>query len=1404
MSASTQPMPDEAPLFDRRQKEERDYWVARLTPAPRPVLPIPELPPASGAAGRERSPTPATSAIDLDWPAEIGTQLCRLARGSLWLVYVALAAALEVCLHRLSGERSVSIGSAALLRARPAGAPPAANAIAVVDEIDPERSFRAHLLQVRATLQEAHDRQGYPFSRLLEDLRLPRQDGRCPLFDAALSLAGLHGDLPEVGQGLTLRFALQAQGLTGRAHYDRRRFNRAGVARFAAQLGGLLAAALASLDAPLAALDLLSPAERHQLLVEWNDAPLAARAAGPLLAPFEEQVARQPDAVALSCGGERLTYGELGARVHRLARRLRSLGAGPEVVVALALPAGIDAVAALLAVLAAGAAYLPLDPENPGERLAALVADSRAALAVGAGPALERLAASLPAGGPPHLLRLDHETAAAAHESPRPLASASDPANVAYVIYTSGSTGRPKGVAVEGRQLLVYIAAALDRLAPAPGSVFALVSTLAADLGHTMLFPALWSGGRLLIARQPAAPGALAAAFEDERPDLLKIVPGHLRALLDVPRPQRLVPGRTLVLGGEAPPPELLERVAALAPGCTVWNHYGPTETTVGALAGPLAGPGAAAASGVPPDGGRRVALGRPLAGARVYLLDAGGGLVPAGGTGEICIGGATVARGYLGQPAATAARFVPDPFAGRGTGPHGLAAAAGARLYSTGDLARHLPDGRLEFLGRLDHQVKIRGFRIELGEIEAALGRHPALRQSVVMAREHPAGADPYLVAYVAAAAEPAPTAAELRAWLLAILPEPMVPAVFVPLAALPLTPRGKVDRRALPAPRGGRPDLGAAYVAPRSASEQVVAALWAELLGLERVGARDSFFDLGGHSLLATRLVARLQRVFQVELPLLGLFEQPTLEGVVAQIAGLRGGAEVAEEIARLFLAASELPEAERTPGFERLLRDRGLDLSSAQEIPRCAAAETAPLSLSQEGLWFREQLEGAGAAYNLSLAVRLAVPLDRGRFECAVDEIVRRHESLRTSFRVEGGVPVQVVAPARHLPVTLVDLAALPPAARHRELRDLASGAVRRRFDLARGPLLRVALARLAAADFVLLLTLHHIVADGWSMAVLVGEIAALYGALSGSLPSPRPAAVLPELRVHYRDFARWQRQQLAGGVLEAQLDYWRRQLAGSPPRLRLPTDRFRPALQGTRGGALPFPVAAPLAAGLRALGRQEGATLFMVLLAGWKILLRAYAGQDDIVVGTFFANRARREVEGLIGFFVNTLVLRTDLGGDPTCRELLARVRRTTLGAYAHQDLPFSKLVEALAPVRDPGYNPLFQVVLSLDNFPPPKAGASIAVERVSLPSGSAKFDLALEMKEAGEALEGLLEWNADLFEPATTGRMLAQYRTILQWMVDAPDRPLSSLSLAGSAGGASAALDFNEDLEAATI
>jgi hypothetical protein len=577
--------------------------------------------------------------------------------------------------------------------------------------------------------------------------------------------------------------------------------------------------------------------------------------------------------------------------------------------------------------------------------------------------------------------------------------------------------------------------------------------------------------------------------------------------------------------------------------------------------------------------------------------------------------------------------------------------------------------------------------------------------------------------------------------------------------------------------------------------------------------IGAGDDFFALGGHSLLATQVMARLRTLFRVDLPVVRLFERRTVTALCDEIAGLRGGREVSDEIARLFLEVRDLPEGiaaapseagakartdlltpARFAHFERLLAERGLDVATVGDIPREEVSGPAPLSLTQERLWFLQQAEGEGSTYNLMAAVRLEGSLDPAVLKRCLAEIVRRHEPLRTTFRMAGGVPVQEISSAAYSALAFLDLAGLPAPARDREVLLLAEGEARRPFDLERGSLVRMMIVRLSGAEHGLVVAFHHIISDGWSLGIFVRELAALYGAFSEERPSP-----LPELTLRYRDFARWQRAWLQGDVLAAQLTYWRRKLAGAPPQLRLPTDRPRSAVQTTRGATLPFRVAAPLVASLRTLCRQEGATLFMVLLTGFKVLLRAHTGQDDVVVGTGIANRSRRELEGLFGFFVNSLVLRTALGGDPTIRELLARVRETTLGAYAHQDLPFSMLVEELRPERDRSRNPLFQVTLSLHNFPlQSEASAGLTMNPLPIHGGSAKFDLSLYMTETGDELEGLLEYNAGLFVQATMARLLEHYRAVLAAVVATPDGRLSALALSDIDRVAED--DFNEDLE----
>jgi amino acid adenylation domain-containing protein len=753
--------------------------------------------------------------------------------------------------------------------------------------------------------------------------------------------------------------------------------------------------------------------------------------------------------------------------------------------------------------------------------------------------------------------------------------------------------------------------------------------------------------------------------------------------------------------------------------GAPLYNHYGPSETHVVTRL---------ALDGDPSAWPLLPSIGRPIANTRTYVLDAAGAPSPVGVPGELYLGGMGLARGYLNRPALTAERFVPDAFA----------TTPGARVYRTGDRARWLADGTIEFLGRADEQVKIRGFRIEPGEVEAAVATHPHVRKVVVIAREDVPG-DWRLVAYVVA--DGGVDVAELRSHVKGRLPEYMVPAAFVPLDALPLTPSGKVARRALPAPEyTGAEET---YVAPRTPVEEVLAGIWAEVLRLERVGAEESFFELGGHSLLATRVVSRVRAVFSVELPLRALFEGPTVAELAVRV----------EEMRR-----AELPALPPVVPTER----RGV----------------LPLSFAQERLWFIDRMEPGSAAYNLPVAGRLEGALDEAALERSLGEIVRRHESLRTTFAEVDGSPVQVIAPFGGFTLLVDDLSGLAEADREAAVRRRAGEEALRAFDLAAGPLFRAVLLRLGAEDHVLLLSMHHIVTDGWSMGVLQRELGALYAAYREGRTSP-----LRELPVQYADYAVWQREQLEGEALDRQLAYWRERLAGAPELLELPTDHPRPAVQAYRGATVPVELSPELLERLEALGRSEGATLYMTLLSAFQVLLGKYSGSDDIVVGSPIAGRTRKEVEELIGFFVNTLVLRTDLGGDPSFREVLRRGRAVTLGAYEHQEVPFERLVAELQPERSMSHAPLFQVLFTLQNDGGGEGTlAGLEVSGAGAAMEIAKFDLSLTLTATAQGLRGGLNYSTDLFERGTAERMLGHLERVLEQVAADADVRLSRLEM----------------------
>jgi amino acid adenylation domain-containing protein len=1043
---------------------------------------------------------------------------------------------------------------------------------------------------------------------------------------------------------------------------------------------------------------------------------------------FEARAALRPGDIALTCEGRHVTYRELNARANRVAHHLRSLGVGPEVLVGLCAERSAELIVGLLGILKAAGAYLPLDTVHPGDRLALILEDARAPVLL----TQRALADKLP-GHSARIVCLDDEELFASQPDDDPQGEA-DPDNLAYVIYTSGSTGRPKGVGVTHANVARLFSATQPWFQFGRGDVWTLFHSYAFDFSVWEVWGALLYGGRLVVVPYwvSRSPEAFYRLLCDERVTVLNQTPSAFRQLIQAEEAAGVSDAlalRLVIFGGEALELQALrpwfERHGDRTPRLV--NMYGITETTVHVTYRPVAlddldrpGP--------------KSPVGRPIPDLKVHVLDRNLRPVPAGVVGEVYVGGAGLARGYLDRPGLTAERFVPDPFGG----------VPGARLYRSGDLARRRADGDLDYVGRADHQVKVRGFRIEPGEIEAALARHPSVREAVVVAHDH--RGETRLVAYLVARGDPPAAAPDLRRWLKPRMLDSMVPSAFVTLAALPLTPNGKVDREALPEPIWDRAGSSGPYEPPRTAAEEVVAGAWAEVLGVDRVGAFDDFFDLGGHSLLATQAVSRLRAAFGVEVPLRTLFEAPTVAALAERLEALRLGASGA---------------------------------SAGPPIQPAAVGGPAPTSFAQESLWFLDRLNPGLPTFNVTAAVRVSGPLDPDILTRAFAEIVRRHEALRTTFEVVDGRPVQVVSPGVNAVLAVTDLSDLPEGRRAAEAERLATEEAREPFDLSRGPLARARVLRLGERDHAVLLTMHHAVTDGWSFGVAARELAVIYEAFRKGEPSP-----LPDLPVQYGDYARWQRDRLQGVVLDGLLAYWTRRLDGVPA-LELPTDRPRPAVRSARGGTHFFTLPDDLSEGLRSLSRREGATPFMTLLAAFQAFLHRYSGQTDFAVGSPVANRNRAETEGLIGYFVNMMALRADLSGDPSFRALLARVRETSLGAFEHQDLPLESLVEALRPERDPSRTPLFQVMFVLQNNRMPDVlphNLTLAPLALGGETGTAKFDLSLAIADDDRGLSGSFEYDADLFDAATVERMAGHFETLLRGVLADPDSRLSQLPI----------------------
>ncbi|WP_345740644.1 amino acid adenylation domain-containing protein [Stackebrandtia albiflava] len=1320
------------------------YWTERLAGLEPLELPTDRPRPATRTGDGCR--------VDTVLPPETVTGLRRLAARHGASLFMTGLAAFQVLLSRYTRQTDIAVGTPIAGRNHTdienlVGF--FVNTLVMRTDLSDDPTVGQLIGRIRDHSLDAYGHQDLPFERLVEELAPDRDPSRNPVFQTMFalqnikdvdrrSLADLTVETLDIDRGAA-RFDISVYlmerpdgAVEVSLVYATDLFDRSTVERMAGHLGNLAAAlGHAGDDTRVGELAMLAPAEFNQLVHAWNG-PRAPIPQAPVHHLFEESVARHPNAPAVVHGDETLTFAELNRRANRLAHLLRGMGVAPDSMVAIFLKRGFDLITAVLAVLKAGAGYIPVDPGSPSERTGFMLTDSAAPVVI-----TDTALAPLLPEGPAHRLLIDADQARLRREPDTDPAPCATLDSLAYVIYTSGSTGRPKGVQLEHRSVVNFLTwadTAFPRLPDARGAV--MHSSIAFDFEVPNLFLPLLQGQPVeaLPHMEPWDPQEVRRLFADgHRFSTLKVTPSHLEILRETfEATGTSLDVGTVVVGGELFDRRLAREVAPLlGPHATIVNEYGPTETTVAVTAQhvvpPVVGPGS-------------IPIGLPITNARMYVVDEADRPVPVGVPGELLIGGDVLARGYLNRPELTAERFVPDPF-----GP--------GRVYRTGDLVKWLPDGRLEALGRIDHQVKLRGYRIELGEVEAALLAHDDVAGCAVVVREDSPG-DRRLVAYLVPAADRRIAPSRMRTELAERLPDYMIPTVFTVLDELPYTGNGKIDRKALPAPTGERDHADAEYVAPRDAVEDSVAAIWSELLGTTRVGVHDDFFRLGGHSLSATRMVSRLRRDLGIEIPVGAVFTTPTLAGFAETV--------------------------------------RGAAFSTRGTVPVVPRDGELPLSFAQQRLWFLDQLDPGSPEYLVPMGFRVTGPLDVAALETAVSNLVARHEVLRTRFTAgPDGLARQIVDPPTRVAAHLVEAPGDDPEA----ARELLAAHVRRPFDLANETPLRLTVVRSSDEDTLVLISVHHIASDGWSSGVMARELERLYAAALDDTE-----ATLPPLPVQYADFAAWQRDRLTGDALGEQLAYWRERLGGLEP-LELPCDRPRPEVRDGAGDSVRFTLPAETVNGLRTLTASHRTSLFMTGLAAFQILLSRYTPQTDIAVGTPIAGRHHADIEDLIGFFVNTLVMRTDFAGDPTLAEVLDQVRRHALDAYTHQDLPFDRLVEELAPDRDLSRNPLFQTMFVLQTAQ--ESGTAwrlrgCEVERLPLGTGTIKFDLNLTMVERGDVIEGHLDYATELFDRSTAERMARHFTTLASAIATCdPDTPVSRLPLMTDAERHTLLVEWND-------
>jgi len=1293
------------------------YWQAQLG-GEREALALP----LDHARGLKASPA---RRLSLNLPATLCHQVAATAKAQGVSTFMLMLAAYQVLLHRYTGQTDIRVGVPTATREHRHSQGLVGffiNTQVLRNSVDGRAGFDALLASVRTTVLDAHAYQALDYEQV--SAALGDAAGFEVMFNhlqrdtsALRRLPGLFAEeLPwhsrEAKFDLQLHSEQDPQGrLRVSFDYAEALFEPSTIQRLSGHFVSLLAQLCSDPRQAVGDIPLLDERQLAQQQA-WGTAPQPE--AGWLLPErLARQAAKTPERTALVCGSETLTYAALDHAANALALRLREQGVGPEVRVGVLGERSLELMVALVAIAKAGGVYVPLDPDYPRERLAFMLKDSAIALLLGQQTLLDRFADATGCAS----LALDG--VANGQGSTQAPALALHPDNLAYVIYTSGSTGQPKAVGVSHGALAERLEWMQHQYAINEQDVLLQKASLSFDVSLWECFLPLIAGSRLALAGagDHRDPRRLVALVREQGVTVLHFVPPLLQLFIEEPQVEQCISLRQLFSGGEALPADLCRRVHERLPGVALHNRYGPTESAINVTHWPCAN-----------ETGARVPIGRPLSNAQVQIRDASWQVAAAGARGELLLGGNALARGYLGQPALTAARFLP--------------AEGGGRLYRSGDLARWRHDGALEYLGRLDEQVKLRGVRIEIEEVRNALLGQPGVHQAAVVLGEGAGGGQ--LLAYLVVEGEepPAVLAARLRGALQQRLPDAMIPAHFLRLAALPLGPTGKLDRRALPAPDVSLRE----YRAPRDAAERELAAIWAQVLELDRVGLDDDFFELGGHSLLATRIVSRARQAFGVELPLRSLFESRRLEDFAAWVA--------------------------------RAKADGQVDGQGA--IALVDRQQRVALSYSQQRMWFLWQLDPQSPAYNVGGMARLRGALHVDSFERALQALIHRHESLRTTFPSEDGKPWQQVSNRSDVAMQWLDISAQAPAEREATIARLADEQAHAPFDLERGPLLRVCLVKSAEREHHLLLTLHHIVTEGWAMDIFARELGALYEAFVDDRESP-----LAPLPVQYLDYSAWHRGWLEGGEMQRQLDYWRVQLGGEQPLLALPSDRPRPAVQSHRGELHRFDLDEHLAQQVTRFNSERGLTLFMTMTAALSVLLYRYSGQDDLRIGVPLANRIRPESEGLIGAFLNTQVLRIRPHGDMTVSEMLAQVRQVAIDGQSHQDVPFDHLVETLQPERSAAWNPLFQVMCNVQRWEfqqQRELAGGVQVDYLVNDARATKFDLNLEVTDFDEQLRCCLTYSTDLFDEARIAVMAEHWQHLLRAMLANPQQALSELPL----------------------